>query len=78
MTKQEDTYRAALVRAAELLGGAVPLSHRLQVPMPVLIRWLAGSDLPSIGTFLKTIDILLEEGRKDVLAPVPARRRRLG
>ncbi len=62
MSREEDTYRAALVRAAEILGGARPLARRLQVPMPELTRWLAGADTPSIGTFLKVIDILIEEG----------------
>jgi len=56
----EDTYRAALVRAAELLGGARPLCDRLQVPMPELTRWLAGHGKPSFGTFLKVIDVLIE------------------
>jgi len=56
-----DTYRAALVRAAVLVGGAVPLSRRLQIPMPDLTRWLAGDGRPSMGTFLRVIDVLLEE-----------------
>jgi hypothetical protein len=60
----EDTYRAALMRAAELLGGARPLSDRLQVPLPELTRWLAGDGKPSIGIFLKVIDVLIEEGGK--------------
>jgi hypothetical protein len=57
---EPDTYRAALVRAAELLGGAVALSHRLHVPMADLTRWLAGDGRPSMGTFLRVIDIVLE------------------
>ena len=65
----EDTYRAALVRAAVFLGGAVPLARRLQVPMPELTRWLAGFDRPSIGTFLKVVDILIEESRSPKLRP---------
>jgi len=60
----EDTYRTALVRAAQLLGGARRLSDRLQVPMPELTRWLAGDGKPSIGTFLKVIDVLIEESGK--------------
>ena len=64
MSDPEDTYRAALVRAAELLGGARPLCDRLQVPMADLTRWLAGADQPSIGTFLKVIDILIEGGSR--------------
>jgi hypothetical protein len=68
----EDTYRAALVRAAELLGGARPLSDRLQVPMPDLTRWLAGDGKPTIGVFLKVIDVLIEEGRKPRFYPLHA------
>ncbi|HEV3008952.1 MAG TPA: hypothetical protein VGX52_07965 [Burkholderiales bacterium] len=69
MPNPEDTYCAALVRAAELLGGAVPLARRLQVPMPEVTRWLAGHGTPSIGTFLKAIDILLEDSRGLKLGP---------
>ena len=69
MSDPEDTYRAALVRAAELVGGARPLCDRLQVPMPDLTRWLAGADQPSIGTFLKVIDILIEGASKPVSQP---------
>lgn len=65
----DDTYRAALVRAAVLLGGTVPLARRLQVPMPDLTRWLAGADRPSIGSFLKVIDILLSDTRGDRSGP---------
>ena len=68
----EDTHRAALVRAAQLLGGARPLSDRLQVPLPELTRWLAGDGKPSIGIFLKVIDVLIEEGRKPLLHPLNA------
>lgn len=63
MPDSEDTYRAALVRAAELLGSTTALARRLQVPMPELTRWLAGDGAPSMGTFLKVIDILLEDSR---------------
>jgi hypothetical protein len=68
----EDTYRAALVRAAELLGGARPLCERLQVPMPELTRWLAGDGKPTIGVFLKVIDVLIEEGHKPRFYPLHA------
>lgn len=61
---QQQTYRAALARAAGLLGGARELSHRLQVPMPDLTRWLAGEGKPAIDVFLRVVDILIEEGRK--------------
>lgn len=67
--EQEDTYRAALVRAAELLGGARPLCDRLQVPMATMTRWLAGDGKPPMGVFLAAIDILIEEGAKPRFVP---------
>jgi hypothetical protein len=66
---EPDTYRAALVRAAHILGGAVALSRRLQVPMSDLTRWLAGDGRPSIGVFLRVIDVMLEEERKGGARP---------
>jgi hypothetical protein len=65
----EDTYRAALVRAAELLGGAKSLCDRLHVPMSDLTHWLAGNGKPPVGIFLRVIDILIEEGRKPKFFP---------
>jgi DNA-binding phage protein len=65
MADADDTYRAALVRAAEALGGAAPLARRLQVPLEDLKRWLAGEAKPSLGTFLRVIDILLSDSRGD-------------
>jgi hypothetical protein len=67
--EQEDTYRAALVRAAEILGGARALCDRVHVPMPELTRWLAGDGKPTIGIFLKVIDILIEEGQTSHFTP---------
>jgi anti-sigma factor ChrR (cupin superfamily) len=65
--QSEDTYRATLASAAELLGGAAQLAHRLHVPVSDLKRWLAGPDRPSIGTFLKVVDLLIEERGKSRL-----------
>lgn len=62
-TKPDDTYRAALVRAAQLLGGAVPLSHYLRVPMKDLTHWLAGNGTPPSGIFLRVIDLLIEAAK---------------
>ena len=61
--RPDDTYRVTLVRAVKILGGVGPLSRRLQVPLSNVTRWLAGTDKPSPGTFLKVIDILIEENR---------------
>jgi hypothetical protein len=32
--------------------------------MADLNRWMAGHDRPSMGTFLKVVDLLIEESRK--------------
>ena len=65
---ERDTYRAALVWAAELVGGAVPLSHRLDVRMADLTRWMAGDGQPPMAVFLAVVDLLIQEGRKPDLA----------
>ena len=69
--KQEETYRAAVARAAGLVGGARELSQRLQVSMPDLTRWLSGEGKPTIDVFLRVVDILVKEGAK--LSPVSPR-----
>lgn len=61
---EPDTYRAALVWAAELLGGAAPLSKRLGVRMEDLTRWLAGASQPPMAVFVAVVDVLIQEGRK--------------
>lgn len=66
LAMERDTYRAALVWAAELVGGAVPLSTRLGVPMADLTHWLAGDGQPPMAVFLAVIDVLIQEGRKPV------------
>jgi len=60
----EDIYRATLIRAVELVGGEALLARRLQVPMSHLTDWLAGLDRPSMGTFLRVVDLVIEESAK--------------
>jgi len=62
--EQQQTYRAALARAAGLVGGARRLSDRLRLPMADLTRWLAGEATPSVDVFLRVVDVLIEEGKK--------------
>lgn len=54
------TYRASLLRAAELVGGAPALARRLHVPMADLRNWLAGIGKPPEYVFLTVIDIVLD------------------
>ena len=62
--RESDTYQLAVVRAVRLLGGTGELAQRLQVPQSEVERWVAGAGRPSMGTFLKVMDLLLEEGGK--------------
>ena len=62
--QQEHTYRAALARAAGLVGGARTLSDLLRVPMTDLTRWLAGEGRPTNDVFLRVVDILVEESKQ--------------
>jgi DNA-binding phage protein len=62
--RESDTYQLAMVRAVRLLGGTAELAQRLEVPQSEVERWVAGEGRPSMGTFLKVMDILLEEGGK--------------
>jgi hypothetical protein len=64
---QKHTYRAALARAAGLVGGARELSDRLRVPIADLTRWLAGKGRPTNDVFLGVVDILIEKGKKSHL-----------
>jgi hypothetical protein len=41
--------------------------------MGELTRWLAGDGKPSIGTFLKVIDVLIEESRSPGYYKSPSR-----
>ena len=62
--QEQHTYRAAVARAAGLVGGARKLSERIRVPMADLTRWLAGEGRPTPEVFLRVVDILLEEPKR--------------
>ena len=64
MQDESDTYRTAVANAVRVVGGAEELAQRLGVTQSEVERWVRGDSKPSMGTFLKVIDILLEEDRK--------------
>lgn len=70
MDREDYTYSAALLRAAEILGGAVTLARALEVPMADLARWMSAQGRPPMGIFLKVVDILLEEDRRTKFVPL--------
>jgi hypothetical protein len=58
-----DTYKAALGRAAELVGGVQQLSARLRVPVADLVGWIQGERQPPMGVFLQVVDLLIEQSK---------------
>lgn len=54
-------YRRTLQKAAELAGGQKKLARYLSVPRGELEKWLAGTGTPPIATFLKAVDLVLDE-----------------
>jgi hypothetical protein len=59
------------------VGGAAKLGHRLHIPVDDVRRWLQGNGRPSMGTFLRVVDVLLEESQKPRLVcgdPAPQKR----
>jgi DNA-binding transcriptional regulator YdaS (Cro superfamily) len=54
------TDRRAMTRAAEILGGAEPLSARLGVPQERVERWIAGEESIPVGMFSLAVAVMLE------------------
>jgi hypothetical protein len=57
----DEVYARTLRKAVELCGGRKELARRLRVPLSELERWLTGADVPPMSTFLKAIDLILDE-----------------
>lgn len=70
-------YSRALMKAAQLLGGHAELARTLQVPMVDIERWIAGEAKPPRETFLRVVDIILDEtaggANDDTSGPPPGR-----
>lgn len=54
-------YVRTLQKAADLVGGRKKLARHLRVPLPELERWMGGDEAPPIATFLKAVDLVLDE-----------------
>jgi len=59
---EAQTGRMAMTRAAEILGGAEPLSARLGVPQERVERWIAGEESIPVGMFSLAVAVMLENG----------------
>lgn len=70
-------YSRALLKAAELVGGRAELARALQVPITEIDRWIAEEAKPPRETFLRIVDIILDEtgggGRDDTSGPPQGR-----
>jgi hypothetical protein len=54
-------YSKTFQKAAELLGDRKALARELRVPLADLDKWIAGTAKPPLQTFLKAIDLVLDE-----------------
>jgi len=54
-------YSRTLQKAAELVGSRKNLARHLAVPLAELEKWLAGHAVPPTGTFLRAVDLVVEQ-----------------
>ena len=54
-------YSRTMQKAAQLAGGDKKLARYLRVPLADLQNWIAGRDTPPTQTFLKAVDLVLEQ-----------------
>lgn len=65
MAENNRVMSKTLQKAAELVGSQKNLARRLRVPLAELQKWIQGEGKPPMGTFLKAVDIVLEETAAD-------------
>jgi hypothetical protein len=54
-------YSRTFQKAAELAGGQKKLARYLRVPLSDLEKWIAGKDAPPMASFLRAVDLVLDE-----------------
>ena len=54
-------YSRALQKAAELLGGRQKLARYLRAPAGDIDQWIADEAKPSLGIFLRVVDLIIDE-----------------
>ena len=57
-------YTHALLRAANALGSSTELARRLGVSRDVIRSWMRGADRPPVSVFLRAVDIIEANARK--------------
>jgi hypothetical protein len=56
-------YSRTFQKAAELAGGSRKLANQLRVPIAEIEKWITGAATPPLPTFLKAIDLVLDESQ---------------
>ena len=56
-------YSRTFQKAAELAGGSRNLANQLRVPLADLEKWITGLATPPLPTFLKAIDLVLDDSQ---------------
>jgi hypothetical protein len=54
-------YSRTFQKAAQLAGGHRQLARHLRVPLAELEKWMGGKDAPPMATFLKAVDLVLDQ-----------------
>ena len=54
-------YSRTFQKAAQVAGGHKQLARHLRVPLADLEKWMAGREAPPTATFLKAVDLVLDE-----------------
>jgi hypothetical protein len=54
-------YSRTFQKAAQLVGGQKKLARHLRVPLAELEKWITGGEAPPTATFLKAVDLVLDE-----------------
>ncbi len=65
-------YSRTFQKAAQLVGGQQKLARQLRVPIVELEKWIAGKEAPPMPTFLKAVDLVLDETAAGAAASEPA------
>lgn len=72
-----EVYARTVLRAVEICGGFEVLAAKLDEPPELVRQWSEGSDVPTLGAFLKAVDIVVghdAEGRPRAAKPGDERR----
>lgn len=65
-------YSRTMQKAAQLAGGEKKLARYLHVPLAELQKWISDAGTPPTATFLKAVDLVLDETSSPAAGSEPA------